>query len=96
MSVPILIDKSDGCSTSISSWNLLDYVASLTDSNVLPIFSNVLCVTELYSSLSELQQQIISRLMVLGNKNNFLGEKALNIWIIPSRQNELELSLIHI
>ncbi|KAF7457917.1 putative RNA polymerase II transcription factor B subunit 2 [Cryptosporidium felis] len=89
-----LIEKSYDCSTSLSSWNLLEYIASLSDSNASLIFGNTSCVTELFSSLSELQQQIVSRLMILGStKNNFLGEKALNIWVLPSKQFELECAL---
>ncbi|KAK6590984.1 putative transcription factor TFIIH [Cryptosporidium xiaoi] len=74
----------------LSSWNLIEYITSLSDENIGIIFASTSCVVELFSSLSEIQQLIISRLLTLGENNNAtIDEKAINLWVLPSKQNEL-------
>lgn len=76
------------------SWNLQEYISTLSNTNVCLFFENVSCVTELFSSLSEMQQNIVSRLMILGSEyGNYLGEKAMSIWISASKRSELEYAL---
>ncbi|OII71776.1 transcription factor TFIIH [Cryptosporidium ubiquitum] len=80
--------------STISSWNLQEYIATLSSTNACLLFENISCVTELFSSLSELQKNIVSRLMILGNEHgNYMGEKAMNIWVLTSKKNELEFAL---
>ncbi|KAH8741007.1 transcription factor TFIIH [Cryptosporidium ryanae] len=87
-------ENSEKKSVSLSSWNLVEYITSLSDENVGVIFASTSCVIELYSSLSELQQLIISRLLILGENNSgTIAEKAINLWISPLKQNELILAL---
>ncbi|EEA07519.1 uncharacterized protein CMU_036930 [Cryptosporidium muris RN66] len=84
--------------SSFTSWNLMEYISSLTDSSVSILFSNQSCVIELYSSLTELEQQVTIRLAMIGtNPNlNMLGEKAMQLWVLPSKQDELFAALKHL
>lgn len=76
------------------SWNLQEYISTLSNTSACLFFENVPCVTELFSSLSEMQQNIVSRLMILGCEyGNYLGEKAMSIWISTSERGELESAL---
>ncbi|KAL7067743.1 hypothetical protein ACR3K2_16520 [Cryptosporidium serpentis] len=81
-----------------TSWNLMEYISSLTDSSISILFSNQSCVIELYSSLTELEQQITIRLAMIGTNPNFnmLGEKAMQLWVLPSKQDELFAALKHL
>lgn len=80
--------------STISSWNLQEYIATLSSTNACLLFENTSCVTELFLSLSEIQKNIVSRLMILGNEHgNYIGEKAMNIWMSTSKRNELEYAL---
>ncbi|KAJ1614044.1 putative transcription factor TFIIH [Cryptosporidium canis] len=84
----------DNKSQALQSWNLQEYISTLSNDNACLFFENISCVTELFSSLSEMQQNIVSRLMILGNEHgNYLGEKAMNIWISASKRCELEYAL---
>ncbi|KAL5369999.1 putative transcription factor TFIIH [Cryptosporidium parvum] len=80
--------------SSLSSWNLQEYIATLSSTNTCLLFEDISCVTELFSSLSEIQQNIVSRLMILGNGyGNYIGEQAMNIWILTTKRNELEYAI---
>ncbi|OII71572.1 hypothetical protein cand_032850 [Cryptosporidium andersoni] len=94
----IATHSSISAESSFTSWNLMEYISSLTDSSVSILFSNQSCVIELYSSLTELEQQVTIRLAMIGtNPNlNMLGEKAMQLWVLPSKQDELFAALKHL
>ncbi|KAK9173955.1 Transcription factor Tfb2 family protein [Cryptosporidium meleagridis] len=80
--------------SSLSSWNLQEYIATLSSTNACLLFEDISCVTELFSSLSEIQQNIVSRLMILGSGyGNYIGEQAMNIWLLTTKRNELEYAI---
>ncbi|KAH8581824.1 transcription factor TFIIH [Cryptosporidium sp. chipmunk genotype I] len=80
--------------SALSSWNLQEYIATLSNTNACLLFENISCVTELFSSLSEIQQNIVSRLMILGSEHgNYIGEQAINIWMPTSKRSELEYAI---